>query len=371
MVRVHAPELVRAAAGSGVAAVALFVLDGFLHRRLGAFATMRRARHWTQVGAAAKQFCDGSPGGAAELSRLLRNRRHRTVAVRALADRIRIDPDLGKQFRGRETELRYLRAWVTEQLSSRNEADRREAAEVVGTLRMRSCAELLLVTLDACAEDRTRETLCRALVVVDALTATGLLLRLLETTDAAWVPDLLASASTRSGSRSVAHRALQLRVSHWSQEAPLLRAVQTPAFANIPVLLSGLRSSDSTTRVDALNALAMTEGLALHDAGSDRSNPRSRLLARTIAALVDQLDHRDAPVRLASLRVLQRHGAHPSRSLSERLSAMLADPDRLVRFAAAALLCDTDATRHSLQQATTSDDANVREAAQVALLLAS
>lgn len=369
--RVQAHEFVRVASGSVVAALALFVLDGFLHRRLGAFATMRRARHWTEVGTAAKQFCEGSPDGKRALSRLLRNRRHRTIAVRALADRIRIDPELGKQFRGREAELGYLRAWVTEQLSSRNEVDRREAAEIVGTLRMRSCTELLLVTLDASVDDRTRETICRALVVVDARTATGVLLRLLETTETSWVPDLLASASTRSGSRSVAHRALQLRVSHWSQEAPLLRAVQTPAFENIPVLLSGLRSSESTTRVDALNALAMTEGLDLHEAVTDRSTVRNRLLARTITALVEQLDHRDAPVRLASLRVLQRHGAHPSRSLSERLSGMLADPDRLVRFAAAALLCDTDETRSSLQRATTSEDANVREAAHVALLLAS
>lgn len=347
---------------------ACIVLNAQTRRRRAVRSMAQRSQQWRDVGRMVARFCSGEAGSEKDLHDALAERSSRHLVVRALADAIRADPDLGQRFRGRDAELSILRSWAIDQLSADDDA-RREAAEVVGTLRMRSCVELLVVALDDTTTERTRETICRALVTLDPRAAVGVLLRLVGRDAPSWVGDLLAIAMSRGGAASTWRRAVQERVTEGETSASVLRLLDAPIPRNAPVLRAMLESSDPGAQRLGLDVLA----------GARNLRPFADLVVRL-------LDDDDAGVRIAALRVIegsggghglqaggrrQRRGgaAAASAMLPARLAALLGDEVRGVRFAAAAALLAVDPSRAILRSVAGGGDTAAAEAARVALLL--
>jgi hypothetical protein len=357
--------------GALLALGAGIVVQASARRRLAVRTMERRAEHWRQVGRIVARFCDGEPGSEIELRTALADRGWRELVVRALADAIRADPDLGRRFRGRDAELSLLRTWAAEQLSGDDET-RREAAEVVGTLRMRSCIELLVVSLDGATADRTRETICRALVTLDPRTAVGVLLRLVGPDAPGWVGDLLAIAASRGSAASPWRRAVRDRVVDGETTPAVVRILDAPGRETAPALLSLLDSSDPAIRRLGLEVLVGSADLRpMADAVMrliDDADPQVRISAlRVVEASVGGVGRRRP--RRGDRQGLVAVGSGAQVAWLTRLCALMGDEVRGVRYAAAAAVLALDPSGRALHAVADGEDPRASEVARVALLL--
>ncbi len=268
-----------------------------------------------------------------------------------------------------------LREWVGGRLASGDPEAVREAAEVVGTLRMRSCADLLVVALDRVRDDRARETICRALVTIDPVVATGAILRLLTDDAPTWVGDLMAIAIARGGPTTRSREAVEARVVDGDVSRAVLRLVDGPTEATAPVIRAVLESDDIGLRAIGLRLVA----------GASELRP-------WLAEVRALLDDDDPGIRAGAARALETHAhrvaSRPRRpprtdqpgvrgaatkvavaGLVQRLVLMLGDDDRNARFAAAAALAAIDPEGDLIRPVADGTDPVAAETARVALLL--
>ena len=222
------------------------------------------------------------------------------------------------------------------QLREKEPGRRAAAAELVATLRLRSCrGAIAAATSDP--DPSVRVAACRCLATIDPAQAFGVLLRLVET-DGAWAADLLADVARRlehSGARDV----VAARAADWAVTPAMVRllAEQRPSLRAGAILRDATRAGDGNVRAGVAEALGR------------ETHPEA------VGALVDLGDDEER-VRLNAVRALGGLGALGSRVALIDLSAMLADPSRRVRFAAGAALGALPGGRSMVAQSETSAD---------------
>lgn len=331
--------------------------------------SVREARDgtvWTDVSAAARRLALAGPPERAEpgdpeplrkgaghdaeavVLHALRRSRTRSLALDALTSAARVDRRIARSLRGRDRLVRSLHQSATAQLREKDPARRAAAAELVATLRLRSCrGAIALATGDP--DPTVRVAACRCLAVIDPAQALGILLRLVET-DGPWAADLLADVARGLESRG-AGKVLADRAAERGTTPAMVRllAGQQQSARVGSILRDATQADDGDVRAGAAEAL-----------GRD-THPGS------VEVLVDLLTDEEERVRLNAVRALGGLGALGSRVALIDLSAMLADPSRRVRFAAAAAMAALPGGRAMLAHSATSADPGVGEAVAMAL----
>ena len=312
---------------------------------------------WTLVATAARRIAVAGPPDRTSLPdheaedviiRALRHRRTGALALDALASAARTDRRIPRSLRGRTELVQVLRRTVVAQLQDREPGRRAAAAELVATLRLRSCAgAIAAATSDP--DPTVRVAACRCLARLDPQQALGVLLGLAET-DGAWAGDLLADVARRLQGQG-AGDAVARRASEWAVTPAMVRLLrdQQPTTRGGAIMRKATQAQDVEVRAIAAEAL-----------GRDQ-DPES------VDTLIDLLGDDEERVRLKAVRALGGLAVMGSRVALRDLSAMLGDESRRVRFAAGAALADLPDGTELLARSTDSADPRVREAVAMAL----
>ena len=312
---------------------------------------------WTLVATAARRIAVAGPPDRTTLPdreaedlivRALQQRRTRALALDALASAARTDRRIPRSLRGRTRLVQMLRRTVVAQLQDKEPGRRAAAAELVATLRLRSCAgAIAAATSDPDAT--VRVAACRCLARLDPQQALGVLLGLAET-DGAWAADLLTDVARRLQDQG-AGDAVTRRASEWAVTPAMVRLLrdQQPTTRGGAIMRKATQAQDVEVRVVAAEAL-----------GRD-PDPES------VDTLIDLLGDDEERVRLNAVRALGGLAMISSRVALRDLSAMLADESRRVRFAAGAALADLPGGSELLAHSADSADPRVREAVAMAL----
>lgn len=347
MLSVQGSEVVWGLAGAFTTTAALLSVHSVASQIRLTSVTARRAQAWTEVTDAVRAFCNGDDAAGRPLTRALRRSSTRTIAIEAMADLARADRSVALRLRGRRDDVVYIREWVAQELRQTDPGRRARAAEVVGTLRLRSCRGPIAVS--ATDPDPTvRVAACRALAVVDPASAVGVLLRLVEH-DGAWAANLLTDLLSRSATGDLldAGRSILDRARDWAPTPALLKLLTNAStVGGDDLLVQVLGHDDPDLRARAAEALEQ------HDA------------PEAVTALVHLLSDANDQVRLAAVRSLGRL-AEPDLLLE--LAALLGDDSRQVRFAAAAAIARTPGGTGVLRRAEAGGDDRAAEAAGIAL----
>ncbi len=336
-------EAVWAASGAIFAAALIVSVDSIITQ---AMTHRRRAdpgRNWEAATAAVTGLLRGDPVSAANFTALLRKPGSRQIAIDALTNEARSNPEVMKCLRGRNEDVDYIGRWVSDALADKDPGRRAYACEVVAMVRMRAGrGSMLAATTD---DDPTvRVAACRSLAVIDPDATVGVLLGLLDT-EGPWAASLLGDVVQRLPQDAVL--TLIRRANEWGASPALVRLLaNVPAGRANDVLLGTLNDVDPGVRARSAEAI-------------DATSPASR------DALTALLTDADEGTRLGAVRSLSR-SVDGSSLLA--LFAAMSDESRVVRMAAAqglAKLPDGISLLHRAREAAT--DPLAVEAAELAL----
>jgi HEAT repeats len=301
-----------------------------------------QADRWEEATSAVMGFVTGDAARSDKFSKLLKREDTRTIVIEAFSNVARANPDSAQALRHRKEDVALLRQWVADSLENKESGIRAHACEVVGTLRVRACHGMILAaTGDEDANVRVAAT--RALCVIDAETAVGVLLGLIEK-DGSWAADLLADLLQRIPERATT--AVMLRAREWGATPALVRLLAgCPSDVANTVLLGALETENPELRARVAEAI-------------QASSPEA------IAALATLLTDPHEGTRLSAVRSLGRV-RNPKALIT--LSSALSDGSRLVRFAAAEGIAGTAGGAELLHRIVAGSDRNAAEAAELAL----
>lgn len=301
-----------------------------------------QADRWEDATSAVMGFVSGEAASIDKFSKLLKREDTRTIVIEAFSNVARANPESAQALRHRKQDVAVLREWVADSLENKESGVRANACEVVGTLRLRACLGMVLAaTGDDDANVRVAAT--RALCVIDAETAVGVLLGLIEK-DGSWAADLLADLLQRIPKRATT--AVMLRAREWGATPALVRLLAgCPSDVANTVLLGALETENPELRARVAEAI-------------QASSPEA------IAALATLLTDPHEGTRLSAVRSLGRV-RNPKALIT--LSSALSDGSRLVRFAASEGIAATPGGPELLVRIVAGTDRNAGEAAELAL----
>lgn len=305
-----ASEAVWAGSGAIIAAALIVSVDSIVTQALVYRRRADPGRNWEAATAAVAGLMSGDAVGSAHFSEMLRKPGSRQIAIDALTNEARSNPEVMKCLRGRVEDVDFIGRWVSDALADKDPGRRAYACEVVAMVRMRAGrGSMLAATSD---DDPTvRVAACRSLAVIDPDATVGVLLGLLDN-EGPWAASLLGDVVQR-----LPHDAVQTlirRVNEWGASPALVRLLaNVPAGRANDVLLGTLDDADPEVRARSAEAI-------------DASSPASR------DALTALLTDSDEGTRLGAVRSLSR--SSDGSSLLALFVAM-SDSSRVVRMAAA------------------------------------
>ncbi len=303
-------EIVWAVSGAIFAAAFIVSLDSIVTQALIYRRRADPGRNWEAATAAVSGLLIGDSIASEKFSAMLRRPSSRQIAIDALTNEARSNPEVMKCLRGRAEDVDSISRWVSDALADKDPGRRAYACEVVAMVRMRAGrGSMLAATSD---DDPTvRVAACRSLAVIDPDATIGVLLGLLDN-EGPWAASLLGDVVQRLPQDAV--QSLVRRAHEWGASPALVRLLaNVPAGRANDVLLGTLDDEDPGVRARSAEAI-------------DATSPQSR------DALTALLTDPDEGTRLGAVRSLSR-SADGSNLLA--LFAAMSDSSRVVRIAAA------------------------------------
>lgn len=336
-------ETIWASAGAILAGAVMICGDSVVSQVLAHRRRSDPAKNWEASTAAVMGLIANDATGSAAFTALLRRPTTRQIAIDALTNEARSNPEVMRCLRGRAEDIELIGRWVSDALASKDPGRRAYACEVVAMVRMRAGRGSMLAAVSD--EDSTvRVAACRSLAVIDPEATVGVLLGLLDS-EGPWAASLLGDLVQRLPEDAVL--SLIRRATEWGASPALVRLLATvPTGLANAVLLDSLDDVDPDVRARSAEAI-------------HASSPETR------NALFGLLTDQDEATRLGAVRSFSR-STDGSGLLA--LFAALSDASRVVRLAAADGLSQSAEGIRLLQRARlSSTEPAVLEAAELAL----